>query len=220
MSAAPAPRPEPARPVTDADSFAEATGATPAQMANLERYRALLAEWNERLNLVGPSAFAEFWPRHTYDSWQVLGHAPSALTFADLGTGAGLPGVVLAIFLKGLPGAHVHLVDSLAKRCRFLTEVVDQLALPATVHNARAEALTLSVDVVTARACAPLTRLLGYARPSMGRGTTAVFLKGETAEAEVEEARRAWRFNARLSPSLSDPRGRVVVLKGLQPHGR
>jgi 16S rRNA (guanine527-N7)-methyltransferase len=105
--------------------------------------------------------------------------APDARTWADLGAGAGLPGVVLAILLKDTPGAKIHLVESMAKRCKFLRAVVDDLGLPVEIHNARAEELDLKVDVVTARACAPMVRLLGYAQPYLKRGATGWFLKGQ-----------------------------------------
>jgi 16S rRNA (guanine527-N7)-methyltransferase len=109
----------------------------------------------------------------------------------------------------------VHLVESQAKRCRFLAEAVATLALPAEVHNARAEALSLKAEVVTARAVAPLGRLLGFARPYFATGAVGLFLKSEGVEAEIAEARAAWRFTCNVSPSLSDPRGRVLKLEGL-----
>lgn len=185
--------------------------------ADLERYRELLATWNETMNLVGPSAMGEFWTRHVADSAQLLRLAPEARTFADLGSGAGFPGVVLAVLLKREDGARVHLVESLTKRCRFLQAVVDELALPATVHNARAEALAPppKVQIVTARACAPLARLLGYARPILRHGVHGLFLKGRNAQAEVDEARLTWNFHAVLHPSLTDPDGRIVEVTRL-----
>lgn len=199
--------------VRDAASFAVATGATPAQMADLEAFRALLADWNGRMNLVGPSALTEFWGRHAYDSAQLIDLAPKALTWADLGAGAGFPGIVLAILLKGRPGARVHLMESVAKRCRFLEAVVEALALPAQVHCARAEDLKLTVDIVTARACAPFTRLLEFARPYMDRGAAGLFLKGRGIEAELHEALASWTFEASLTPSRSDPSGRIVMIR-------
>jgi 16S rRNA (guanine527-N7)-methyltransferase len=208
--------PPEAAPALDAAGFAALTGATPEQVAMLERYRALLAEWNEKMNLVGPATLEVFWSRHAWDSAQILPLAPDALRWADLGTGAGLPGVVLAILGKGRTGFHVELVDSLAKRCRFLQAVVDELDLPATVRNARAEALDLAVDVVTARACAPLVRLLGYAEPYLRRGATGLFLKGQDVASEMEEATRYWEFDADILPSRSDPRGRVVQVRRLR----
>ena len=104
--------------VTDPAGFQAATGASEAQMADLEAFRALLADWNQRMNLVGPSALADFWGRHAYDSAQLLALAPEALTWADLGAGAGFPGVVLAVLLKGRTGVRVQLVESVAKRIR------------------------------------------------------------------------------------------------------
>lgn len=201
--------------VNDAVGFAAATGADARAIAELERYRSYLVEWNEKMNLVGPATLDVFWSRHAWDSAQILPLAPEALTWADLGTGAGLPGIVLAILGKDRPGFHVHLVDSLAKRCRFLTEVVNGLELPATVHNSRAEDLALSVDIVTARACAPLARLMGYAQPYLKRGATALFLKGQDVAAELKDAAKAWDFEADVSPSLSDARGQIVRIRRL-----
>ena len=201
--------------VVDAASFQAASGASDAQMADLEHFRALLAEWNEKLNLVGPSALEAFWPRHAWDSAQLLRIEPDAKTWADLGAGAGFPGVVLAIVLKDAPGAHVHLVESLAKRCRFLEAVVGTLNLPATVHNARAEGLSLKVDVVTARAVAPLRKLLGFAEPYLKRGAVGLFLKGQDVVSELTEATRYWKFDVKLTPSLSSSEGQVVRVKGL-----
>lgn len=215
MSVVPVPAPLEARPVTDAASFAAAVGASPAAMADMARYLVLITEWNEKMNLVGPSALAQFWPRHAFDSAQLLLVEPDALVWADLGAGAGFPGLVLAILLKGRPGARVHLVESLSKRCRFLQAVVDALDLPATVHNVRAEELSLKVDRVTARACAPLPRLLGYAEPYLKRGAVGLFLKGQDVVSELTEATKSWKFEAQTLPSLSNPQGHLLQVKGL-----
>lgn len=189
------------------------------QLADLMVYRDLLSTWNGRINLVGPSTMAQFWTRHVADSAQLLELAPAATSWTDLGSGAGLPGVVLAILLKGRTGAHVHLVESLAKRCRFLSEVVESLRLPATVHNARAEQLrpVPFADMVTARAVAPLDRLLGLAKPYLGDGSRALFLKGRTAAAELDVAQARWRFGSALHPSKTDAEARIVEVWGL--HG-
>lgn len=202
-------------PVVDPASFAAAAAATPAEVADLERFRELLADWNERMNLVGPKTLPDFWNRHAWDSAQLLKIAPEARTWADLGAGAGLPGVVLAILGKRRPGFHVHLVESMAKRCRFLAEVMQAVELPATIHNDRAENLALPVDIVTARACAPLHRLLGYARPYLRAGATGLFLKGQDVAAELEEAARYWDLDADIVPSMSDERGRIVRVRRL-----
>ncbi len=196
------------------DEFQALSGATDNAMADLDRFRAMVAEGNEVMNLVGPATVADFWSRHAWDSAQLLKVIPGAKVWADLGAGAGFPGLVLAILLKSHESAQVHLVESMTKRCRFLTEVVAALDLPATVHNARAEDLKLKVEVVTARACAPLPRLLGYARPYLNAGAVGLFLKGQDVASEIDEATRYWKFDADLSPSMSDNRGRILHVKG------
>lgn len=204
-----------ADPHYEAGDFARDFAATASQMTDLEGFRRKVSATNEVMNLVGPATLPAFWLRHAADSAQLLKLAPGARTWADLGAGAGFPGVVLAILLKGQPGAFVHLVDSLTKRCRFLDEVVHEFNLPAQVHRTRAENLTLRVDVVTARACAPLHKLLGFARPYLALNAEGLFLKGENVLTELDEARRAWKFDAELVPSVSDPRGRVVRIRRL-----
>lgn len=207
-------RPEP-RAAYGAEDFAREFGASPAQMADMDAFRAMLAETNAVMNLVGPATLPDFWSRHARDSAQLLNLAPNAQVWADLGAGAGFPGVVLAILLKGREGGLVHLIDSLSKRCRFLQQVVDALDLPARVHDNRAENLKIPVDIVTARAVAPLIKLLGFARPYFALGAEGLFLKGESAAREVEDARPAWRFDAEITPSISDSRGQVVRIRRL-----
>ena len=204
----------------NADEFQSLTGAWPERMADLSVFLERLTGTNAVMNLVGPDSLPDFWNRHAFDSAQLLDIAPEARTWADLGAGAGFPGLVLAILLKGRADAHIFLIDSLGKRCRFLQDVVDELALPATVINGRAEEQTLKVDIVTARALAPLDRLLGYAQPYMARGAKGLFLKGEKAEAELQEARKVWHLDGELSVSRSDPRGRIVTVRSLRrgPH--
>ncbi|MGI8840691.1 MAG: 16S rRNA (guanine(527)-N(7))-methyltransferase RsmG [Caulobacteraceae bacterium] len=200
--------------------FLEAIGASAERRADVEAYSTLLARANARMNLVGASTLGDFWRRHFIDSAQLAWFAPEGRVWADLGSGAGLPGIVLAILMKGRRGGRVHLIESVAKRARFLGRVIEALDLPATLHHARAEELRLSVEVVTARACAPLTRLLGFAQPYMARGARGLFLKGQEAEAEIAAARAAWRFDVEILGSLSDPRGRVLAVSGLARAGR
>ena len=196
--------------------FQALTGADDAKIADLESFITRLTEANAVMNLVGPDTIPDVWNRHIWDSAQLLDRAPDARTWADLGAGAGFPGVVLAILLKGRADAHVWLIDSLGKRCRFLQEVVDALALPATVVNGRAEEQALKVDIVTARAVAPMEKLLAYAQPYLQRGAQGLFLKGEKAEVELIEARKVWHFESNLSVSRSDPRGRIVSVRSLR----
>jgi 16S rRNA (guanine527-N7)-methyltransferase len=219
MSVAAPPELRPVVDVRDAAAFAALTGADAQVMADLEAYRVLLLEWNSRMNLIGPATEATFWSRHAWDSAQLLELAPEALTWADLGAGAGLPGVILAAFGKGRAGFHIHLVESMGKRCRFLNLVVETLALPATVHQARAEDLRLPVEIVTARACAPLSRLLSYARPYLRDGAVGLFLKGQDVVSDMDDATKSWDFDAEVIPSRSDARGRIVRI-GRLGHGR
>ena len=196
--------------------FQTLRAATPAQMADLETLVEQLVDANTVMNLVGPDSLPDVWNRHIFDSAQLLDVSPEAATWADLGAGAGFPGLVLAILLKDRPDSHVWLVDSLGKRCRFLQEAVEALSLRATVVNGRAEEQRIKVDVVTARALAPMERLLGYAQPYLQRGAQGLFLKGEKAEAELIEARKVWQFESNLSISRSDPRGRIVSVRSLR----
>jgi len=198
------------------EAFRARASASAEQIADLEAFRLRLVEANAVMNLVGPDSLPDFWNRHVWDSAQLLDLAPEAKTWADLGAGAGFPGLVLSIMLKGRDGAHVWLIDSLAKRCRFLQEVVDALSLPATVIVGRAEAQSVTCDIVTARAVAPMDKLLGYAQPYLQRGAKGLFLKGERAESELIEARKSWHFEAELAPSQSDVRGRIVTIRSLR----
>jgi 16S rRNA (guanine527-N7)-methyltransferase len=207
--------PPEAAPHMDAEGFAAVSGATPTHVADLERFRVMLAERNEVMNLVGPATLPDFWSRHAWDSAQLVKLQPDARAWADLGAGAGLPGIVLAILGKGVLGFHVDLVESMTKRCKFLDEVVAELQLPATVHNGRAENLDLTVEIVTARACAPLNRLLRYAQPYLQSGANGLFLKGQDVVSEMKEAARYWEYEADVVPSKSDPRGRIVRVKRL-----
>jgi 16S rRNA (guanine527-N7)-methyltransferase len=196
--------------------FQAAAGADSEQMGDLQSYLALLSERSQVMNLVGPSALSTFWRRHAWDSAQLQLMAPEARVWADVGAGAGFPGVILAILMKRTDGAKVHLVESMAKRCRFLHEAVEKLSLPAMVHNVRGEDARIpNVEVVTARACAPLPRLLSFTEPFFRGGAVGIFLKGKDAEAEIADAKKHWRFRSSLSPSRSDPSGNIVKVEGL-----
>ena len=189
-----------------------------AALDDLQTFYEHLSRQNEVMNLVGPATLPDFWSRHALDSAQLLNHRPDAQRWADLGAGAGFPGIVLSIILKHREdmSPQVYLIDSLAKRCRFLQGVVDALDLPATVINDRAENLDLEVDVVTARACSPMIRLLGFAGTFIKNGADAWFLKGENVESELKDAGKDWLFDVERHESISDPRGRVIHIRRLR----
>lgn len=211
-----APPPDACGGESEVEAFRAAVDVSCPAIADLQAYKALLAAWSERFNLIGPSVLPSFWTRHALDSAQLLQLAPTARVWTDLGSGAGFPGLILAILLRGRDAVRVNLVESIGKRCRFLEQVVVDLELPAVVHQARAEAISLPAEVVTARACAPLPRLLGYAAPHLQRGAIGLFLKGREVESELTEARAQWRLDAELLPSLSDSAGRILKVTRLE----
>ncbi|MBL8543745.1 MAG: 16S rRNA (guanine(527)-N(7))-methyltransferase RsmG [Hyphomonadaceae bacterium] len=196
--------------------FQQALGVSQETMQRLEAYRQLLAEWSERINLIGPKELDLFWSRHALDSAQLLKFAPEAKRWVDLGAGAGFPGLVLACFLADRPGASVHLVEATGKKARFLQAVADDLHLPAKVFNVRIEAFGVGegpYEVVTARALAPLNRLIPYAKPILDRGAIGLFPKGANLDAELAAATDVLiggAYRADVLESLSDPRGRIV----------
>jgi 16S rRNA (guanine527-N7)-methyltransferase len=196
--------------------FQARTGADARAMADMHAFLGLLTEWSGRMNLVGPSALQSFWLRHALDSAQLLALQPDAKRWIDVGSGAGLPGLVLAILGRGRPGMAVQLVESLTKRCVFLRTVTSELDLPAEVVHARAEEAGIKgAEVVAARAVAPLPRLLDQTAGLL-HGATGLFLKGRSVEAEVQEALQSWRFNYALHPSQSDPEGRILRVWSLR----
>jgi 16S rRNA (guanine527-N7)-methyltransferase len=199
--------------------FSRDSGVARETLRLLTIYVGLLNEWNERVNLVAPSTLPDVWHRHVWDSAQLAPLIPhDAKTIVDLGSGAGFPGMVLAILLADRPGLTVHLIESTQKKCRFLESVVAATGAPAKVHWARAEEMTgLKADVVTARAVAPLDRLLELAHPFFGKDTVGLFLKGRALNDELTRATKSWRLDATPIPSRSDPSGVVLRVTGLTP---
>ena len=182
----------------------------------LDRLVTLVVERQQHMNIIAPSTIPQIWTRHVADSLQLLPLAPGALRWVDLGSGAGFPGLAIACALTGTPGAEVHLVESTQKKAAFLSEATRELGLPVVVHPIRIEDFAaknqIRFDVVTARALAPLPKLLGYAIPLLKTGTVGLFPKGQDVEAELTEASKYWNIQAELVPSTTDPRGRIVVL--------
>ena len=182
--------------------------------ARLDRFIGMLLERQRIMNLVGPSTIKTLWTRHVADSLQLLALAPNARSWIDLGAGAGFPGLVLACALADTAGAEIHLVESTQKKAAFLHEVADTIGVPAIVHAQRIEDFVRSkpraFDVVTARALAPLERLLGYANPLLKSGTVGLFPKGQDVEAELTTASKSWKIDAELLPSNTDPLARIV----------
>ncbi|HEX5077789.1 MAG TPA: 16S rRNA (guanine(527)-N(7))-methyltransferase RsmG [Geminicoccaceae bacterium] len=181
-------------------------------LARLEAYLGLLRRWQRAVNLVGAGTLADPWRRHILDCGQIAPHVPQgARTVLDLGSGAGLPGLVLA--LLGIRG--VHLVESDQRKAQFLREAARITQAPLTVHAARIEQLGLRAGVVTARALAPLPRLLELAAAVLAPDGICLFLKGETVADELTRARQSWHMHGEIVPSLSGSRGVLLKLAGV-----
>jgi 16S rRNA (guanine527-N7)-methyltransferase len=209
-------------PILAADKAA-AMALTPVSReteARLDRYVDLLREWQAKTNLVAPSTLPNLWTRHISDSLQLLTLAPSATRWADLGSGGGFPGVVLACALAETSGAKVHLVERNAKKAAFLREALRVTNSLGTVHLAEigdnVDRITGPVDCVTARALAPLHQLIGFAEPLVRAGAKALFLKGQDVEAELTEATKYWKITPHLHSSRTGGHGWIVELDHIE----
>jgi 16S rRNA (guanine527-N7)-methyltransferase len=193
-------------------------------IARLDRFVELLTAWQQHTNLIARSTMPVLWTRHVADSLQLVGLAPDARVWADLGTGGGFPGLVIACAIAETGGAHVHLVESIGKKATFLREAVHVTGAPATVHAVRIEDFVdkrpESVDVVTARALAPLPELLRMAYPLLKRGALGLFPKGQDVAVELTEAAKCWKIQSSLIQSRTDSKGQIVSVRGLEPASR
>ncbi|MCP9627604.1 16S rRNA (guanine(527)-N(7))-methyltransferase RsmG [Rhodopseudomonas palustris] len=183
--------------------------------ARLDAYLDLLRLWQAKTNLVSPSTLPQLWTRHVADSLQLLTIAPDARRWLDFGSGGGFPGIVLACAMAEV-GGHVTLVERIAKKAAFLREALRVTGSPGTVILAdigdNVDRFPKALDCITARAVAPLHQLIGFAKPLMGPGTRALFLKGQDVEAELTEATKYWKIEPRLHASLTGGQGWVVDL--------
>ena len=195
--------------------FAAETHVSRETLRRLEAYATLLLAWSSRINLVGRATLDDLWRRHFLDSAQLLPLIPEGSgSLVDLGSGAGFPGLVLSIL--GVPG--VALVEADSRKAAFLREAARVTAAPATVRGCRIEAVTPHhADVVSARACAPLERLLSLGERFIGPGTTCLFLKGARAEEELTEAGKAWTMTVARHPSRADSGGCILLLQQVAP---
>lgn len=188
--------------------------------AKLEAYVALLERWQKVKNLVGPGTLKEVWSRHIFDSAQLLESLDDRTTLADLGSGAGFPGLVLAILLHDTPGAQVHLVESNGRKAAFLREVVRTLKLPASVHAERIEKMLphlQGIQAVTARALAPLVDLLSLTNEVLKGPVLGVFPKGQDVEHELTQASKYWTFSVATVASRTDSKARILLIQDVRP---
>ena len=198
------------------EDFLSETGVSRETLDRLQIYADLLARWNRAINLVGPATLSDLWRRHMLDSAQLIPLLPTRdlLTLADLGSGAGFPGLVLALCDVG----EVHLIESDQKKTTFLREVLRETSAAATIHCERIESISdLQVDVVTARALAPLADLVAYAAPLMKPDGLCLFLKGQGIADELTRLPKALQDKCDRIPSRSDLSGCVLRLEGPLP---
>lgn len=217
------------------EAFAARFAVSRETVERLATYEALLKRWQKTINLVAPSTLDQIWHRHLADSAQVFfaaqtlggtaGGASEAAAWLDIGSGAGFPGLVIAILAAEQGGTRHTLIESDSRKAAFLREaaratgvVVDILC--TRIENPQNRAKVANIKFVTARALAPLPLLLELAYPYFSPDTAGLFLKGREAAAEVGDAARLWRFAYDLKPSVTDKEGRVLVLQSLERKAR
>lgn len=201
------------------DQVLAASDVSRETSAKLDIFVSELGRWQRVKNLVGPATLAEVWTRHIADSLQLLELAPDARRWLDLGSGAGFPGLVIAIAIAER-GGHVDLVESNGRKCAFLRHVARLTGAPATIHEKRLETavdgFVGKTEIVTARALAPLVDLVAWTQPLLKTGTTGLFPKGRDVQAELTEAAKSWRLETDLIPSRTDSDARIVRVRSLR----
>jgi 16S rRNA (guanine527-N7)-methyltransferase len=210
-------------PDLDADRRAalQLTPVSRETLTRLDRYVAHLLAWQAKINLIAPSTVSHLWTRHIADSLQLIDLTPTAQIWVDVGSGAGLPGLVLGCALADRPGALVHLVESNAKKSAFLREGVRLTGAAAVVHAERMEDVARRwegpLDVVCARAVAPIKSLLEQCFFLVQKnGVTALFPKGHNVQSELDEASETWKMRAELVPSRTAADSRIVIIRELE----
>jgi len=186
----------------------------------LKLYQGLVEKWQPAMNLIGSATIPDIWERHFLDSAQLLPLiAPDERRIADFGTGAGFPGLVLAI----MGGLNVDLIESDSRKCAFLRQVAIETGAigRVTIHNARAEKLKpFPVDVATARALAPLDKLVDLLAPFVGESGRCLLHKGERVDPELTRARRLWHMRVTKRRSITDTRGSILIISQLRAKKR
>jgi 16S rRNA (guanine527-N7)-methyltransferase len=205
------------KPISGPEQFAEAFKVPRETIHRLIRYADLLNDWQKRVNLVSAKSLPHLWDRHFADSAQILRLAPDAKVWLDLGSGAGFPGLVIAILQANHANFRMHLVEATAKKCAFLAEVARATSAPVEIHCMRIEELSktatsLKPEIITARALAPLPRLLELAAPWFGRGVRGLFMKGRAARQEIDAAKRRFNFTCELHPSMTAEESSIVEI--------
>lgn len=202
--------------------FQKTTGVSRETLAAFTIWHDMLAEANRATNLVGRSTMEDFWRRHALDGYQLIDHAPQdGLRWLDLGAGAGIPGLALALAMKdrGLTASELVMAESVGKKARFVKASIEATGAPAHIENCRVEALdqTKKFDVITARAVASLDKLLWYAYPLLKTGGIGLFPKGQRYRQELTDANKYWTFDTDVRPSLTSEEGVILHISSLRP---
>jgi 16S rRNA (guanine527-N7)-methyltransferase len=211
--------------IDGAEAFRRAFNVSRETMDRLEAYAALVRLWQPKINLIAPSTVGEIWHRHFADSAQLDELIPlEARSLVDLGSGGGFPGMVLAVLRAERSKATVTLIESDQRKAAFLGEVSRRLVIPVEILSTRIESRETQTrvalaDVVTARALAPMVKLLDWVAPFLGPASVALLMKGRDAEREVAAARSIWRFDVEYRPSRTDAEARIVLVRGLSAVG-
>jgi 16S rRNA (guanine527-N7)-methyltransferase len=200
------------------EEFRRVANVSRETMVRLKLFTGMVEEWTQRHNLISRASVVEVWRRHIWDSAQLVDFIPeSAASLVDLGSGAGFPGLILAILLRDRAGFRTVLYEATRKKCEFLVAAARRSEIDVEIRNARLEAADPEpFDVVTARACAPLARLLAYAQPFQARHTRNLFLKGQSVASELTEAHKSWKMSVEHHASRSDPSGKILVIEDLR----
>jgi 16S rRNA (guanine527-N7)-methyltransferase len=187
-------------------------------LEDLKTYVSLLGKWQKQINLVSSTTLADVWRRHVLDSAQLFPLIPAgAKKVIDIGSGAGFPGLVLALYFKYYGGPEVNLVEADGRKCSFLMEVNYQTNAGAIVHASRVEAMSdLKGDVITARGLAPLRKLIKMSRRFDDGDATYIFLKGARAREELTDAQKEWTMDITETTSQTLAVARILTLKGVK----
>lgn len=189
----------------------------------LKSFERLFVKWNARINLTSASTLEELWTRHILDSAQLAALAPTERRWLDLGSGGGFPGAVMGFLLAERPGSTIDLVESNGKKAAFLVTALAGLGPTVQVHHTRIEEAAkhiASVELVTARALAPLPKLLDLASPWLMSGARALFHKGREYRSELKESTHTWSFDLVEHRSRIDPEGIILDIRNLRPSRR
>ena len=207
-------------PTAGEEEVCERFGVSRESRKRLGIYVRELERWNRRINLVGPKTIGQVWTRHVADALQLIPLLPEGTRgIVDLGSGGGVPGLVLALALAGERDIHMTLVESNAKKAAFLRQVAQKAGVRVNIINQRIEHLDpadlgAGPDMaVTARALAPLPELLELSWPLLRAGAVGIFLKGQDVERELTEATRYWKIKAKKVPSITDEKAEILIVE-------